>query len=181
MTQSLKTLTASLFSIAMIGSAMAGEWKVGNLTPDGEAPKSELDGLYVLAEKAEGPTILLGCSDRLGVQAKIYLKGMTQDALALQEARNVRTRMVEIDTESTDPKKDVWAYMRAKGQLISVRPWQGRRIFNAVVKNEVVNLDILKIGELSVELPEINEAFTTFASICTATAPKQANVDSEES
>jgi len=170
----LKISAISLISFSILGMTAHAEWKVGNLLPEGEEPNSEVDGLYLLAENETGPSVMLGCSDRLGVQAKIYLDGMTQDALAHEPVRNVKTRMVEIDTESTDPKKDVWAYLRTKGQLISVKPWQGKRIYNAAVKGENVGLEIRKIGTVSIAMPAINDDFKTFASTCDATVPKGA-------
>ena len=176
----LKTVCLSALSVALLGSATATEWKVGNLMPEGQEPASDADGLYVLAENADGPAIMLGCSDRLGVQARIYLNGMTQADLAMEKTRRVKTRSVEISTESTEAKRDTWAYLKSKGQLISVRPWQGKRIFNAAVRGEVVNMDVTKVGDLAVELPEINDDFKSFAMTCAATAPRKSAVDTAE-
>lgn len=180
MTYSLKTVCLSLLSVALLGSAVATEWKVGNLTPNGQEPVSETDGLYVLAENADGPAIMLGCSDRLGLQAKVFLNGMTQADLSLEKIKRVKTRSVQITTDSTEAKRDTWAYLKSKGQLISVRPWQGKRIFNAAVRGEVVNLDVTKVGDLALQLPEINEAFESFANTCAATAPLEPAIDSTE-
>lgn len=180
MSRSIKTLSLSLVAIAALGSAAATEWKVGNLMPEGQEPASQADGLYVLAENADGPALMLGCSDRLGVQARIYLKGMTQADLTMEKARRVKTRSVKIETASTETKRDTWAYLKSKGQLISVRPWQGRRIFNSAIRGEVVNMDVGKVGELSLELPAVDAAFETFANTCAATAPRKPSVDSSE-
>ena len=180
MSLSLRTVGLSALSLAVLGSAAASEWKVGNLMPDGAEPTSSEDGLYVLAENADGPALMLGCSERLGVQARVYLNGMTQTDLAIEKTRRVKTRSVQISTESTEAKRDAWAYLRSKGQLISVRPWQGKRIFNAAIRGEVVNMDVTKVGDLALELPEVNDAFKSFATTCSATAPRKPSVDNTE-
>ncbi|MBO6689143.1 MAG: hypothetical protein JJ931_10225 [Henriciella sp.] len=180
MTHSLKTACLSALSLAVLGSAAATEWKVGNLMPEGQEPTSDADGLYVLAENAEGPAIMLGCSDRLGVQARVYLNGMTPAGLAVEKARRVKTRSVKISTDSTEAKRDTWAYLKSKGQLISVRPWQGKRIFNAAIRGDIVNMDVTKVGDLAIELPEINDAFKSFAATCAATAPRKPSIDNTE-
>ena len=169
----VKPFTASLACLFLIGAPAYADWKVGNLTPEGDAPTSEADGLYLLAENPEGLTVMLGCSDRLGVQARIYLDGMTQDALQLEPVRRVKTRMVEIETESSEAKKYPWAYLRTKQQLVSVNAWQGKRLYNAAIKGEPISLNIARIGDFSITLPEVNDDFKTFASTCEATAPKQ--------
>lgn len=169
----VKPISAAVLCFTLFGAHAHADWKVGNLTAEDAEAVDDEDGLYLLAENAEGPTIMLGCSDRLGVQARIYLNGMTQEDLKLEPVRRVKTRMVSIDTESSDPKKYPWAYLRTKQQLVSVKAWQGKRLYNAAIKGEEVQLDIARIGDFSFTPPTINDDFKTFASTCTATAPKQ--------
>lgn len=161
--------------------ANASEWKIGTLLAEGAEANTPTDGLYILAENEEGPAIMLGCSARLGIQAKLFLDGMTTENLTLNKIKRASTRQIEIDTESTEARKFPWAYIRPKRELISVRPWQGKRIFNAAVRGELISMSIARIGDIEITLPELNDAFTEFASSCEATAPKSKPVDSEAS
>lgn len=173
------TITAILVAAGLTTTAAAAEWKSGTLLPDGVEAATETDGLYVLQENTEGPAILLRCSDSVGIRAQVFLKGMTQEDLALRDLRKAKTRMVEIDTESTEPKKYLWAYMRSRGELTSVRDWQGKRIFNSVVKGEPINFDIARVGPVTVTPAEMNDAFKGFAKTCEATAPKSRPADAK--
>ena len=166
------TIAAFLVAAGLTTTAAAAEWKSGTLLPDGVEAATETDGLYVLQESTDGPAILLRCSDSVGLRAQIFLNGMTQDALALRDLRKAKTRMVEIETESTEAKKFLWAYMRSRGELTSVKPWQAKRIFNAVVKGETIDFDIARVGPVSITPSDMNEDFKTFAKTCEATAPK---------
>ncbi len=174
------TIAAILIASGLTMTAAAAEWKSGTLLPDGAEAASETDGLYVLQETTEGPTVLLRCSNNVGIRAQVFLKGMTQDELVLRDLRRAKTRMVEITTESTEPRKYLWAYMRSNGELTSVRDWQGKRIFNAVVKGETIDLDIARVGPVSITPSKINADFKAFAKTCEATAPKPKLTEAKE-
>ncbi len=81
-----------------------------------------------------------------------------------------RTRRVSIDTESTDPRSGSWGYYRTQGKLVSSKSWQGKRIYNAAITGSPVSMDVFKVGEMSFDLPGVDDQFKSFASSCDATS-----------
>jgi|GEM_PF-3351645 len=131
----------------------------------------EMDGkTYLHAETAAGPSVMLSCSDTVGVRATVFLNGDTMEAAANAQKSKVRARRVSVDTNSTDPRSGAWGYVRTQGKLISTKSWQGKRIYNAAITGGPVSLDIFKVGERSFELPGVNDEFKSFASSCDATS-----------
>lgn len=112
-----------------------------------------------------GPSLTLNCSERMGVQAVLYLDGNSVDELVLDPGR-VSSRTVSLDTDTTDARKGDWAYLRQAKTLISTRGWQGKRIFNAAVSGSPVSIDIRRVGSVTVTPPAVNDAFREFVADC---------------
>jgi len=116
--------------------------------------------------------VKLACSPTLGVQATIYLDGqeVSDQRLKYLAKRRIKLRDGAVDTASTTEKSGTWAYIKATEMLVSAEPWQGRRIYNAVIKGESVDIDVDKVGEVSLTMPAMNDAFKAFATSCDATS-----------
>lgn len=165
----MKLSALILSALLAAGTASASEWVLGNLETDVAADNPSA-GLYVLAESETGPALMLGCSERLGVQANVFLDGMTADRVEKAELKRLKSRQVNLITPSTEPQKFPWVYVAKQNRLVSVRAWQGKRIFNAAIRNEPVTLDVTKIGDVVLNLPPVNAAFENFSKTCAATA-----------
>ena len=116
--------------------------------------------------------IKLACAPTLGVQATIYLDGqeVSDDRLKYLAKRRIKLRDGAVETASTTEKSGTWAYIKATDMLVSAEPWQGRRIYNAVIKGESVDINVDKVGEVSLTMPAMNDAFKAFAKSCDATS-----------
>lgn len=154
--------TTILAAGTLPASAATGDW----------AHRSTAAGTDTLFTQTGETAIKLACSPSLGVQATIYLKGVevSDDRLKYLPKRRIKIRDGVVNTESTTEKSGAWAYIKATDMLVSSEPWQGRRIYNAVVKGESVDIDVDKVGEVSLTMPAINDDFKTFARSCDATS-----------
>lgn len=131
----------------------------------------EKNGVSFLHSVTEaGPSVLLSCSDKVGIRAMVFLNGDD-----LEEATNgtngrIFARRVSLDTDSTESRDGDWGYIRSQRQLISTKGWQGKRIYNAAITGSPVTMDIFKIGNQTFSLPAVDENFKTFNSSCDATS-----------
>lgn len=165
MNRKLPTLIAaglSTLGLSLSAHAADGTWQ---FTEAGDAPAR------VFAQDVGGPSLSLVCSDRFGVQAFLYLNGSETGELNIGRRTRLNSRNVEIASESTAAKSASWGYIRPSKLLISSKSWQGRRLFNSVVKGEPVTLSISRIGDYTLEMPAVDEQFTAFANSCDATKP----------
>lgn len=138
----------------------AGGWTLG-----------EKDGAsYLHTVTDAGPSVMLSCSDTVGIRATVFLNGDDMEAAETAEGGKARTRRVALDTASTDSRSGAWGYVRTQGKLISSQSWQGKRIYNAAITGSPVSMDIFKVGERSFELPGVDDHFKSFASSCDATS-----------
>jgi hypothetical protein len=115
-----------------------------------------------------GPSVTLNCSERMGVQAVIYINGNDMDNLQLNPNYRLSTRTVEMSSDSTETKDGTWGYYRSAKTLISTRGWQGKRIFNAAVSGSPVTLDITRVGEFTITPPAVNDEFKSFVADCSS-------------
>ncbi len=123
---------------------------------------------FLYTADATGPSMTLNCSDKMGIQAVVYLNGNGIDELDINTKARIRSRKVELDSETTDPKDGDWAYFRTAKTLISTKSWQGKRIFNAAVTGSPVTMDIARVGSYTITPPAVNDEFKTFVSECDA-------------
>ena len=133
----------------------------------------DADRALVFAQDVGGPSLSLVCSDKLGVQAVLYLNGADAGEATISSNSRVRSRSVGMSTDTVAEKKDSWGYLRTQKLLVSTKSWQGKRIFNAAIKGENVNLGISRLGDYTLTLPPIDENFTAFATSCNATNPSK--------
>ncbi len=124
------------------------------------------DKSFLYAKDDSGASVTLACSEKLSVQATVYLDGNEMDDLSVLDRGRISTRQVTLDTESTEPRGDRWAYIRSAKALISIKPWQGRRIYNAAVTGSPVSIDIRRVGEYTLNLPPVDDNFKSFAKSC---------------
>lgn len=115
-----------------------------------------------------GPSVTLTCSDKMGVQAVIYLNGNGMDDLALNGNSRITTRNVEMSSDTTETRDGDWAYFRRAKTLISTRGWQGKRIYNAAVSGSSVSFDIFRVGEYTITPPAVNDEFKSFVADCSS-------------
>lgn len=121
---------------------------------------------FLYMADASGPSVTLSCSDKMGVQAVVYLDGNSVDDLGFSKNSKVRSRKVALESETTEPRDGTWAYLRNAKVLISTRGWQGKRIFNAAVTGSSVSMDVFRIGTVSITPPTVNDDFRSFVSEC---------------
>ena len=153
-----RTITSSfaIVSAAALAATQASAWELN----DGG------DNAFIYAKAESGASLTLSCSDTMGIQATVYLDGNEVDNLAVGTSRRLATRKVTLDTETTEPRDDRWAYVRSARTLISMEPWQGRRIYNAIVTGSPVTMDVRRVGEYTLKLPPVDDDFKTFSSSC---------------
>ncbi|MEM9842219.1 MAG: hypothetical protein AAF767_06200 [Pseudomonadota bacterium] len=155
----LQTACVRLIAIAMAASCAAFSATAWELNAESERA-------YVYAKDDAGPSLMLACSDQMGIQALVYLDGNAADELGLDGVRRLASRYVSVETETTEPRSDRWRFARSTRTLISIEPWQGRRIYNAVVTGSPVKMEISREGVFTLNLPPVNEAFKTFSKTC---------------
>lgn len=153
-------LALAATTITFTASAADAEstWKLGD--NNGNA--------FLYMADASGPSLTLNCSERMGVQAVLYLDGNSIDELTIDGSRRITSRKVTMESESTEARDGDWAYLRKAKTLISTRGWQGKRIFNAAVTGSPVSIDIRRVGTVNVTPPEVNDEFREFVESCSA-------------
>ncbi len=117
-----------------------------------------------------GPSVLLSCSDTVGIRAMVFLNGDDIESATNGTTGRISTRRVSLGTDSTETRKGDWGYVRSQGRLISTKSWQGKRIYNAAITGSPVSMDIFRLGESTFSLPAVDEDFKTFNSTCAATS-----------
>ena len=128
---------------------------------------ADVDGkTFLHTVTAAGPSIALTCSDAVGVQATIYLNGNSIDETKITSTSGLRTRKGSLDTETTEERDGMWLYLRPAKTLISTKGWQGKRIYNAAITGSPITMTVARLGEMTFELPGVDEAFTDFARSC---------------
>jgi len=160
----IKSIAAGFAGLGLAMSASAAtNWELSTPEEEGVVP-------HVTMTNADGPTVSLFCSDKLGVQAAVHLEGADFSNSVAAKSK-MRTRTVDISTDSMSERGDAWGYVRNAKTIISTRPWQGKRLFNAAIKGESVTLDVARVGAYTLTMPTTDKAFSTFAKSCSATAP----------
>ena len=151
-------LAATTIGFAAHAADAESNWSLGdnNGTP------------FLYMSDPTGPSITLNCSERMGVQAVIYLKGNSVDELALNADARITSRNVEMSSDTAASKDGDWAYFRRDKTLISTRGWQGKRIFNAAVSGSSVSFDIARVGEYTITPPAVNDDFKSFVADCSS-------------
>lgn len=173
MSNSLRIAACAALATALLplsGAAAEAGWKLGNSNPYISADDGPVeDGLFVFAEDVGGSSIALACSEEIGLQAVLFEDGATIDAMGPMDLQRAADRPVKIATESTNPRRADWSYVRAVKGLVSQEGWQARRLFNATIRGEAVELYANHSGNFTLNLPAVDSAFTTFAKTCSAT------------
>lgn len=123
---------------------------------------------FLYTATPSGPSLTLNCSDKLGVQAVVYLGGNAIDDLTIGSKTRLKTRKVELTSNTTEPRDGHWIYLRTAKTLVSTKSWQGKRIFNAAVTGSPVEMDIFRVGSYDITLPAIDDDFKSFVSSCDA-------------
>ncbi len=161
----VKSAAASLAGLGLALSAHAADtnWQLSQ--PVEEGAKS-----FLFAEDAGGPSVALYCSDQMGLQAAVHLNGTDLENSAIQSNSKLRNRNVALSTDSMAEKDADWAYVRQAKVLISTKGWQAKRMFNAAIKGEPVQMDIQRVGAYTLTLPPVDDTFKTFAKSCAATS-----------
>ena len=123
---------------------------------------------FLYTADASGPSVTLNCSDKMGIQAVVYLNGNGMDDLEVNTKTRLRSRNIELASETTEPKDGDWVYLRSAKTLISTKSWQGKRIFNAAVTGSPVTMDIARLGSYTITPPAVNDEFKAFVAECDA-------------
>ena len=139
-----------------LAASQAVAWEMG----------AEPDKNYVYTKTDDGASITLMCSDTVGIRATVYLDGNEMDNLAVGTERRLATRQVTIDTEATEPRRDRWVWVRSARTLISTKPWQGRRVYNAVITGSPINMTVRRVGDFTLNLPPVDDNFKSFSKTC---------------
>jgi len=159
----------------LIAATIAGGLSLSAQAADASWQFSEADGesakTLVFAQDVGGPSLSLVCSDKLGLQAILYLNGTDAGTATISSDSRVKSRNIRMSSDTTANKGDSWAYLRNEKILISTKPWQGRRLFNSSVKGENITLRISRLGSHTLTLPAIDTEFKSFAKSCAATRP----------
>lgn len=141
---------------ATLLATSASAWELGET-----AEKS-----FLYTKDTSGVSVALTCSDSMGIQATVYLDGNEIDNLATRAPGRLALRKVTLQTDSTEPKSDRWAYVRSERTLISTEAWQGRRIYNAAVTGSPISMNVRRVGDYTLNLPAVDDDFRTFSNSC---------------
>ncbi len=155
-------------SIASLGCAMTVQAAETSWQLDEEAGAS-----LIFAQDVGGPSLSLVCSDSIGIQAILYLNGTDSGTPPINPRTRLKSRNMEMSTDSYTQRDAKWGYWRPQKVLVSTKSWQGKRLFNAAIKGEAVAIDISRVGEYTLTLPPMNADFAEFASSCAATNPSK--------
>lgn len=150
------TLGATAFSFTASAADAESAWTLGD--------KSGTPFLYMA--DTSGPSLTLNCSDKMGIQAVLYLDGNSVDDLGVSTKTKIRARKVSIDSDATEERDGSWLYLRSAKTLISTKGWQGKRIFNAAVTGSPVSVDVFRVGTFELTPPTVNDDFRSFVSEC---------------
>lgn len=117
-----------------------------------------------------GPSVALTCSEKVGIQATVYLNGNSVDETQIKSTSGLRARKGSLETETTEERDGTWLYIRPAKTLISTKGWQGKRIYNAAVTGSPVTMSVSRLGEMTFSLPGVDDHFKSFAGSCAATS-----------
>lgn len=158
-------------SLHLPAAGQGSDWQLQNRIVD-VSLSAKRDFRYerveVFAVSEEGPTVVLSCSERFGLSALIVLKEISIEEIFSPERRRMKGRSVSIHAGDAAPKRSNWAYERKSKSLQSIKKWQAARVYNAVVTQDVLHLNVSKLGKHSFTLPAINDDFRKFKSVCPA-------------
>ncbi|MCR9270179.1 MAG: hypothetical protein ACX94B_09105 [Henriciella sp.] len=154
------TLAATALTFSASAADAEAAWSLGD--------KNGKAFLHTVTEA--GPSIALTCSERVGVQATVFLNGNSIDEAEIKSTSGLRTRKGSIETATTEEKDGDWLYLRPAKTLISTKGWQGKRIYNAAITGSPVTMTVSRLGEMTFELPGVDDQFKSFASSCEATS-----------
>lgn len=154
------TFVAASATLGASAADAEGGWALGE--KDGNS--------YLHTVTDAGPSVMLSCSDSVGIRATVSLNGDSMQELETASKGKARARRVALETETTDPRSGAWGYIRTQGKLISTKSWQGKRIYNAAITGSPVSMDVFKVGEMSFGLPGVDDQFKSFATSCDATS-----------
>lgn len=74
-----------------------------------------------------------------------------------------------LDIEGRETTRDKWIYYPGTSLAEPRDPSVGRKLYNAAVTGKGVTLKLSYVDQISISAPELNEAFQTFATSCSAT------------
>lgn len=153
-------IVATTFAFSASAATATGSWEFG-----------ERNGKqFVHAVTEAGPSVMLSCSDKLGVQATFYLNGNAIDDTAITSTAGLSTRNSTIVTDGTEEKEGQLLYLRPAKTLVTTESWQGKRVYNAAITGSPINMTVRRIGNVSFTLPGVDDSFTEFAQSCDATS-----------
>lgn len=153
----MKALITTAILPLLIGTANAADW---HPTPgqDAEAPSA------VYSETETG-TALLTCNAEGKLTA--MLSQVTDDFAKTMEKSAPYRRSVDVELSGGDWLVDAkWVSVPAIKTIISGSHSHAAKIFNAVVRQENLTVNVEGKDFVSIDLPEVDSTFTAFAKTC---------------
>ena len=166
------SLLIACFALASSAFAEETNWTYGQRTVHAQLshkPDFSFDKVFVMGASKEGPTVIFSCSQRFGLSATVLLQEYSPDDVFGTARRRAKARPVSIHAGNAEPKRSNWAYERKTKSLQTLKQWQAARLYNAVVTQSTVYLDIARIGKRTLTLPTPDNNFLEFKAACPAT------------
>ena len=153
----MKTLIAASILPLLAGAANAADW-VPAPGQDSEAPTA------VYSETETG-TALLTCNSE--GQLTAMLSQVTSDFAKTMKKSATYRRSVDVELSGGDWLVDAkWVSVPAIKTIISSSHAHAAKVFNAVVRQEDLTINVEGKDFAAIDLPEIDETFTAFAKTC---------------
>ena len=152
-------------------SDVGATWTAGRSTTDVQITGKQdysYQSVYVLAGPEQLPQTMLNCSERTGLTAAVFLEPKTIDDIFDSRRVTLKGRNVTMSVDGMEPRKDAWVYKRSAKALNSAKLWQAQRIYNAIVRGVPVDMQISRIGDVTLTFPPVNDDFRWFVENCPA-------------
>ena len=164
----LSLLIAPIFIITPLTSADTG-WQVGQYAMEIDSnsqPDYQYFGDYAFGTPEDGPQIMFTCSARAGIATSIFLERKTVDEVFSAKWKKISPRRVEMKLGDGAPKIGKWFYIRARKSIHSTERWQSIRLVNGIITSTTTQMNVPRIGKLTIKPPALDDRFRRFIADC---------------
>ena len=160
---SIAALAALAISVPVANAADSSDWRISSSDENG-------DVISIASGDETTHGALFSCAnDRLVVAVGVEA-GDVKEMIATP-TRRTRDRDVETSIGDQDSFRSRWTYLPANKVAVAEDAVTARKFYNAAIRGDDVIMNISGKGEVSVRLPSINDAFSSFAKDCSVTNP----------
>ncbi|WP_300391966.1 hypothetical protein [Henriciella sp.] len=164
----LIAVTAAIAAFALPATAIAAdtnEWQ--------SAKTLENDDVVLIASGTEQEHgVFFNCADGNLTAGLTTVPGDILEMMA-QETSRSKSHDIAMTIGDSEPFKAGWTYFPSLKVAIAHKELTAKKLYNAAIKGETVTWKMPARPEISVTMPEANEAFKAFANDCPVTNPNK--------